>query len=169
MTANHRSDGGGTHAHVSNFRFTGRENCFIRQPQRVGQGPGNRRWAGERVAVQMKAVAVVGFTEIAQHHIHGHFAGDFTGGLSAHAVTHNKDAVARVITEVIFVILAYTSDIGFACNFHCQRHAMSVMKRITISFKSYFQIPSRSYFQTLGGSSIAAKSVPRTVPNLASL
>src|SRR5450432_2650080 len=169
MTANHRSDGGGTHAHVSNFRFTGRENCFIRQPQRVGQGPGNRRWAGERVAVQMKAVAVVGFTEIAQHHIHGDFAGDFTGGLSAHAVTHNKDAVARVITEVIFVILAYTSDIGFACNFHCQRHAMSVMKRITISFKKLLSNSFKKLLSNFWGSSIAATGVPRTVPNLASL
>ena len=76
--------------------------------------------------VAKKPVAVVGFAEIAQHDVYGNLAGDFTGGLSAHAVTHNKDAVARVISEVIFVILAYATDIGSACDFHCQRHAMSV-------------------------------------------
>src|SRR6266851_6979839 len=78
----------------------------------------------------METVAVVGFAEVSQHNVHGHFAGDFTGSLTAHAIAHHKDAVARVITEVIFVILAYAADIGFACDLHCQRHAMSVFQRI---------------------------------------
>ena len=69
---------------------------------------------------------MISLAEIPQHNVHGHLAGDFTGGLSAHSIAYNKDSVPRVVSEVIFVVLAYAADIGFARNFHCQCHAMSV-------------------------------------------
>jgi hypothetical protein len=89
------------------------------------------------------SVAMIGLAEISQHNIHGHLAGDFTGGLSAHSIAYNKDAVPRVISEVIFVILAHAADIGFARNFHCQCHAMSVIQRrsaTAISSKTFVDL-----------------------------
>ena len=52
------------------------------------------------------------------------------GGLPAHAVTDHKNAVARIVSEVVFVVRAHAPDVGFAGNFHRKRHIwVSCLKR----------------------------------------
>ncbi len=60
--------------------------------------------------------------EIVQKNIHAHLAGNFAGGLAAHAVTDHKDAMARIEAKIIFVVRAHAPDVGFAGNFHRKRH-----------------------------------------------
>ncbi len=68
--------------------------------------------------------------EIVQQDIHAHLAGDLAGGLSAHAVTNDKDAMARIEAKIIFVVRAHAPDVGFAGNFHRKRHMwVPCMKR----------------------------------------
>src|SRR6185437_2218473 len=73
----------------------------------------------------MNSLLFASLAKIPQQNVHGHFAGYLARRLAAHAVTNHKDAVARVITEVVFVILAHASNVSFSGNFHCKRHASS--------------------------------------------
>ena len=60
--------------------------------------------------------------EIIQKNIHAHLAGNFAGGLPAHAVTDHKNSIARIEAKIVFVVRAHAPDVGFAGNFHRKRH-----------------------------------------------
>src|SRR6185369_17010534 len=65
-------------------------------------------------------------TEIRQHGIDGHFAGDFACGLSTHAIAHDVDTVAHVVPEVIFVVAPNAAYVGASCNLYHESHAVSL-------------------------------------------
>src|SRR5260221_8855452 len=59
---------------------------------------------------------------VIQNDIHADLAGYLTGGLSPHAVASHKNPVARIITEIIFVIRANAAHVGFTRNLNPKRH-----------------------------------------------
>jgi len=83
---------------------------------------------GERPSIRLIAIVIpvpAAIAKIFKQSVHGHLARHLARSLAAHAVTHDKNPVARVITEVVFVILAYASNVRFAGNIHRKRHCNS--------------------------------------------
>ncbi len=58
-----------------------------------------------------------------------HSAGDFAGGVSAHAVTNNEDSVVRIETEAVFVVGANAADVRVPGN--VQTHALFWLNQVS--------------------------------------
>ena len=78
-------------------------------------------------ALGLRPVAI-GVAEKIEHGIHTHLAGDFAGGLSAHAIAHHVDPIAHVVPEVILVVGAHASQITFARDLDGHTH---MFRRVT--------------------------------------
>jgi hypothetical protein len=51
--------------------------------------------------------------EIIEDRINCDLAGQFPGLLPAHAIAHDEDAVAQIVTKIVLVVLADEADIGY--------------------------------------------------------
>ena len=120
VPAHQRRNDRGSHAAAPVLLLPGLINGPVRQLDRAGQAPGARGTALSVEGVRFHGRGII--AKIIQKDIHAHLAGDFAGGLAAHAVTDDKDAVARIVAEVVFVVRAHAPDVGFAGNFHRKRH-----------------------------------------------
>ncbi len=114
---------GRSHARAAHLMLPGLMDGVVGHADGAGQrlplfGNPFQRAAHLRVHARLCA-----FPEVIQHDIDTHLAGYFARGLPAHAVAHHVDAVARVITEVIFVIGAHAAHVGFSRYFHKKIHS----------------------------------------------
>ena len=78
------------------------------------------------LAVPLLMIRLALLPEIFEQDIDSHLAGYFAGGLAAHAVTHDEDAIARIVAEVIFVVRTNATYVSFASDFYSERHLRSV-------------------------------------------
>src|SRR5512146_1023455 len=122
VVARRDCDDGGTHASMVFARVGGVKDLLVGE---VDGAAKSNRSHGEfaRIGADNVDIAIpAGLAKILKHTVHRHFAGDFAGGCTAHAVTDDVDAVSLVETVVILVVGAHAADIGLASDFNGQTH-----------------------------------------------
>src|SRR5207248_8245028 len=77
--------------------------CMVRRLERLGDTP-----------FDAVCLEIADLRELAHHDLYGHFAGDFTGGVSAHAIGNDEEAALGVRLRRVMVLIAGADhpDIG---------------------------------------------------------
>ena len=110
-----------THSGNAGVSRSGIMNCLVRQLDgsgKIGGSLGDPLKSGNSVGGGIGALAVV-----AENRVHSDLAGQLPGLLSTHAVGNDKDAVAQVVSKIIFIVLANQADVGLAGGLNHVAHA----------------------------------------------